>query len=85
MRKLFLTLLGFSALVSCSMKQPDGVVHNCVVTKVTAKDKYSFISDGKYYTIETDCGYTVTDRRSVEVGDTIPVKVIDMNKNSFHK
>jgi len=84
MRKLFLSIFAVAALVSCSVKQPEGVIHRCVVTEVTAKDKYSFIPDGKYYTISTDCGYKLTSRTSVEVGDTIDVLVVDA-KNYFHK
>ena len=85
MRKTFLSIFAAALLASCSVEQPEGELHSCVVTNVTSRDKYSFISDGKYYTIETDCGYTVTSARSAEVGDTITVKVIDMRKNSFHK
>ena len=72
-------------IASCNVNTGKKELHRCVVTSVEAKDKYSFISDGKYYTIKTDCGYTLSDARKVEVGDTITVEVIDMRKNSTKK
>jgi hypothetical protein len=83
MRKTILSILAAASLASCSVKQPEGVLQQCVVTRVTSEYQYSWAPD-RIYKIENDCGYNLSSKRLVEVGDTIQVLVVDA-KNYFHK